>query len=130
MKNLSRLLLVLSLLLSAQITTQAQGASASFVITQDGNLNVTPYNTALESANLDHYRLVNERRFLVFDTGVVVELLSSNELNAQGISFDPRRIITDSSIAATHPAIFKLAANGHILETYDAPMSKTTPKTN
>ncbi len=127
MKKVLSLSLIISALLIISAATHAQVTdSRSYVVMQTGGEDTAPYTTALESANLDRYRLVDERRVLVFDNGFQVELLSSNELNAMGISFDPRRIITDNNVAPLHPAVFKLAANGYILESYAAPETKAS----
>ena len=38
------------------------------------------YSTAISKAQLDCYRMLNQRRSLKFDNGLIVELLSANEL--------------------------------------------------
>ena len=44
---------------------------------------------SIESADLDNYRLRDSRRKLTFENGVVVELLSANELKNLGYKVDP-----------------------------------------
>lgn len=128
MRNLTILLLVCFALVGSSLSTSAQVTSPeSFEIKKNNaTVDVATYSAALQSANLDKYRLVDQRRILKFASGLEVELLSSNELNAKGISFDPRRICT-TDVPVIHPAVFGINANGHIIEGHQTD-TKESPK--
>ncbi len=77
--------------------------------------NLAPYEDALAKADLDRYRYFEKRSVLHFDNGLNVELLSANELTAQGIPVKTDRVRTADPEFDTKP-IFKLTTDGILLE--------------
>jgi hypothetical protein len=82
-----------------------------------------PYANALNRSDLDRYRYLDERNVLVFDTGLHVELLSANELLAQGLPVNMNRVRTEKPVFDTG-SVFKLSPQGGLVEI----MTKTKVK--
>lgn len=76
---------------------------------------IGPYEDALAKADLDRYRYIDKRNTLHFETGLDVELLSANELDAQGISYKRDRVRTQDPEFDTKP-VFRLSPDGIIIE--------------
>ncbi|MBI3511313.1 MAG: hypothetical protein HY064_11660 [Bacteroidetes bacterium] len=88
----------------------------SWVFTNPNTVsNIDDYNLALSKAELDHYRYHDKRYVMHFESGLNVELLSSNELDALNIPYKSDRIREKDPEFDTKP-IFKLASDGTILE--------------
>lgn len=113
----------LSLLLSP-FFVKAQ-SEETFIITQKNNItNIKDYETALRKADLKCYRMLDQRRVLKFDSGVIVELLSVNELLQKGIVVR-KDCLTDPSNPNKDSRVFTLLPNGIIAEsTSPAPPTK------
>ena len=70
---------------------------------------------SFEKANWDRYRYEDERRELKFENGIVVELLSANELVDLGVSFDMSKVVP-KGVKSTSNTVFAINENGHIIE--------------
>lgn len=76
---------------------------------------VAPYEEALAKADLDKYRYFDKRNTLHFESGLDVDLLSGNELDAQGIQFKRSHVRTEDPEFDTKP-VFRLSPDGIIIE--------------
>ena len=74
-----------------------------------------PYDAALQQADLDKYRYFDKRNTLHFESGLDVELLSANEMIAQGLPLKRDHVRTEEPAFDTKP-VFKLTTDGKILE--------------
>lgn len=81
------------------------------------------YANALNRSDLDRYRYRDERNVLLFDTGLQVELLSANELLAQGLPVNLNHVRTEKPVFDTG-SVFKLSPQGGLVEI----MTKTKVK--
>lgn len=77
-------------------------------------LNIEEYILAMNKADFDSYRFIDQRRVLNFNTGVKIELLSSNELKNLGVSFDSSKAINYIP-DYEGKTIYKLGNNGYII---------------
>ncbi|MCA6364076.1 MAG: hypothetical protein IM638_13635 [Bacteroidetes bacterium] len=84
---------------------------------------LTPYTKALEVADMDRYRYMDERNTLLFEGGLKVELLSANEMTALGMPVRMERVRTAKPGFDTG-SVFKLTADGVLVEV----MTKTKVK--
>ncbi|MCU0433367.1 MAG: hypothetical protein MUC87_07945 [Bacteroidia bacterium] len=84
---------------------------------------LTPYTEALSKADMDRYRYVDERNTILFESGLKVELLSANEMTAQGMSVRLERVRTAKPGFDTG-SVFRLTPDGGIVEI----MTKTKVK--
>jgi hypothetical protein len=84
---------------------------------------LTPYSAALEKADMDRYRYIDERNIIVFESGLKVELLSANEMTALGMQVRTERVRTAKPGFDTG-SVFKIAADGTLVEV----MTKTKVK--
>ena len=110
MKNL--IIAIGTILLSSSLFAQGK----SYIITEKahvGDINI--YITAIEKANWDKYRLVDERRVITFKKGVKIELLSANEMTEKGIEINLSKVMKQSPKGIYQP-IFVLNNNGFIIE--------------
>ncbi len=80
--------------------------------------------TSFEKANWDKYRYEDNRRTLVFDNGVVIELLSASELSESGIPFDQSKIIPKGVVKPISESKFTINKNGHIIELHTYNLKK------
>ena len=113
-KFLSSIFLIVALSLSGY----AQKGTYSIVQKSDVK-NIKEYEKAMDDANFDSYRFIDKRRKLVFESGVVIELLSVNELKEKNIAVDESKAILNLPKDYKEP-IFKLTDNGHIVAQYPA----------
>jgi hypothetical protein len=87
----------------------------TFVIKSKGTVtDITPYVKALQSADMTADRYLNKRRTFKFTTGVEVELLSANELTAQGIKVNTSLLCTKKE--SDPDPIYSLSPSGYILK--------------
>lgn len=94
----------------------AQTPAQSFVIINQGTVqDLKPYVDALNGNDIDKYRHVDQRTTLVFKEGVVVELLSANELQGLGLPVDLSAVNTTTVDRMRHSQ-FTLHTSGRILE--------------
>lgn len=84
---------------------------------------LAPYSAALEKADMDRYRYMDERNTIVFESGLKVELLSANEMTALGMQVRTERVRTAKPDFDTG-SVFKITANGTLVEV----MTKTKVK--
>lgn len=58
----------------------------TFTVLEKGKAeNIYLYEDALNNADMNNYRLLDKRVKIIFDAGVIAELLSAKELSAKGI---------------------------------------------
>ncbi len=91
------------------------GAKTWVLLNPDVVENVGIYEDALAKADLDKYRYFDKRNTLHFEVGLDVELLSANELQAQGIAVKTERVRTEEPAFDTKP-IFRLSPDGILIE--------------
>lgn len=88
----------------------------SYVITDKAQVReINLYITAIEKANWDKYRLINERRVITFQKGVKIELLSADEMTEKGMEVDLSKILKQKPTTLYKP-VFVLGENGYIIE--------------
>ena len=73
------------------------------------------YENAMEEANFDSYRFINKRRNLTFESGVVIELFSVNEVQALGIVIDETKATSDELPQGYTPPTYKITPDGKIV---------------
>tara|TARA_B100000809_G_scaffold260154_1_gene306550 strand:+ start:4602 stop:4994 length:393 start_codon:yes stop_codon:yes gene_type:complete len=84
------------------------------VATKNNVANISDYTDAMDKADFDSYRYINKTRKITFKSGVVIELLSANELKEKNISFDASKAsIYNSKTETNH--IYHIGNKGHIL---------------
>ncbi|HXC06208.1 MAG TPA: hypothetical protein VNZ86_15730 [Bacteroidia bacterium] len=112
MKHNFLLLFVLAFCISPVIRGQQFG---TFLIKDKAGISdITPYVKAIQSADMTSDRYLDKRRTFKFTSGVEVELLSANELIAQGIKVDTDRLCT---LKTGDPGpVYTLSASGYILK--------------
>ncbi len=76
---------------------------------------ISLYIAAIEKANWDKYRFVDERRVITFQEQVKIELLSANEMAERGLKIDLSKIMKQASNRKYQP-LFVLSDNGFIIE--------------
>lgn len=91
------------------------GARTWVILNPEVVENIVPYEEALAKADLDRYRYFDKRSTLHFENGLNVELLSANELQAQGIAVKTDRVRTADPEFDTKP-VFRLTPDGILLE--------------
>tara|TARA_B110000285_G_C15094120_1_gene600876 strand:- start:1205 stop:1564 length:360 start_codon:yes stop_codon:yes gene_type:complete len=110
---MKKLIIGFSLLISS---TTLFGQDKSYVITDEALVgDISIYITAIEKANWDKYRIVDERRVITFKKGVKIELLSANEMTEKGIEINLSKVMKQSPKGIYQP-IFVLNNNGFIIE--------------
>jgi hypothetical protein len=89
----------------------------TFILRNKGSVSdITPYVKALQAADLTADRYLDKRRIFRFTSGLEVELLSANELIAQGVKVDVSRLCTKKE--SDPDPIYTLSATGYILKGY------------
>lgn len=103
---------VIFLLVSA--VAVAQTPPSHFVVkTAPEGVDITAYEQALNSAELTKYRFQDKRFEMQFESNVVIELLSINELKANHIPYNENYLRTTADRATS---IFVLTDSGIIIE--------------
>jgi len=121
MKKLYTLSLLVFLFVSVGM---AQTPAGSFVITENGTAqNTASYITAIENADMESYRLQNERVKLSFDNGLTFELLSANEMAAAGMNVNASEYRQENPVTY-RPPVLHLIANGKIAAEYQTNTAK------
>ena len=110
MKNL--IIAIGTILLSSSLFAQGK----SYIITEKAHVSdINIYITAIEKANWDKYRLVDERRVITFKKGVKIELLSANEMTEKGLEIHLSKVMKQASNGKYQP-LFVLSESGVIIE--------------
>jgi hypothetical protein len=110
---MKKLIIAFSLLV---FSTTLYGQEKSYLITDEaqvGDINI--YITAIEKANWDKYRMIDERRVIKFKKGVIIELLSANEMTEKGMEINQSLVLKQSPTGIYQP-LFVLSDNGFIIE--------------
>lgn len=93
--------------------------SSSFIIIEKGKeADSSPYIEALNKADMNNYRLLDKRVRIIFDAGVIAELLSAKELSAKGIKIQLDKFREEFPVNFQLPQ-FALK-NGFIIALYKA----------
>ena len=111
-------LMVLILIGFSQISYSQNTSTTSpdsYEITKEISKANASFRSSVEAANWDKYRMQSLRRTIKFENGVELELLSASELQSSGIAFKANRILPDQDLEH-YKGIFKINANGHIME--------------
>jgi hypothetical protein len=91
---------------------------------ENGSVNdLSVYTEAMNMANFDAYRFMSKRRLIRFKSGVVISLLSEQELLEKGFQITDSKAIPDE-INLTNEPIFELRENGYIRVNHTALPSK------
>ena len=69
----------------------------------------------MQEANFDSYRFIDKRRNLVFESGVVVELFSVNEVKALGIAIDETKATSTELPQGYTPPTYQITPDGKIV---------------
>lgn len=91
------------------------GTRSWIIVNPESVSDVAPYEEALSKSDLDKYRYFDKRNTLHFENGLDVELLSANELDAQGISYKHDHVRTAEPAFDTKP-VFRLTPDGYLIE--------------
>lgn len=91
------------------------GTRTWIVVNPETVTDVAPYEEALAKSDLDKYRYFDKRNTLHFENGLNVELLSANELDAQGITYKRDHVRTEEPAFDTKP-VFRLTPDGYLVE--------------
>lgn len=95
---------------SAQVTNETYR-----ILNLPNLLDLSSYDNAMEDANFDSYRFINKRRNLTFESGVVIELLSVNEVKALGIEIDETKATSSHLPQGYIPPTYKITEEGKIV---------------
>lgn len=109
MKNLAIVFLI------AIVCYSFTGTRTWLIVNPETVTDVAPYEDALSKSSLDKYRYKDKRYTMHFENGLNIELLSSNELDAQGISYKADYIRTTEPAFDTKP-VFRLTPDGILVE--------------
>lgn len=109
--NYKLILMTGSMLMIGNIFAQSRTYT---VLNENKVSNIADYQAAMDKANFDSYRYINNRRKITFDTGVEIELLSASELQVLNIPVDISKASNYDKNTETNP-IYRLGSNGYIL---------------
>ena len=117
-----------SFFFSTSIFSQEASSSVFFQITNNGSVgDIQPYKDAIAKANWNCYRLMTKRRTLNFDSGVIVELFSVDELSAKGNKVDTSCLTDEKNISSEQP-LYHLSESGIIIEMHTNQADKNFQK--
>jgi len=112
---MKKLIIAIGILISSSALV-AQDQNKSYIITDEAQVaDINIYTAAIEKANWDKYRVVDERRVITFKVGVKFELLSANEMTEKGFEIDHSKVMKQSP-TGTYQPLFVLSDNGFIIE--------------
>ena len=97
----------------------------TYVISNNaGATNISDYETVMDVANFDSYRFIDKRRILTFDSGVIIELLSVNEIKQLNLECDETKALSEElPVGYTNPTL-RLTSTGHIIIEYPTLIKK------
>lgn len=99
------------------------GQTSTYVIESVGSYDQTFFETAIGNAKWDSYRKPMSRVTLQFDRGASIVLLSGNELNLSGVTFNGGIMLPEN--AQLNPARqFSIHSSGIVLEAAPAKIEK------
>ncbi len=91
------------------------GTRTWVIVNPETVTDIAPYEEALSKSSLDKYRYKDKRYVMHFENGLNIELLSANELDAQGISYKADHIRTEEPAFDTKP-VYRLTPDGILVE--------------
>ena len=83
-----------------------------------GATNISDYETVMDVANFDSYRFIDKRRILTFDSGVIIELLSVNEIKQLNLECDETKALSEDLPVGYPNPLLRLTSAGHIILEY------------
>lgn len=96
------------------------GQTGTYEVVETNNVtNIDEYELAMDKANFDAYRYNSKRRALRFESGVIIELLSADELRAKKIEFNEKSAQQFDPSQKESSYIWRLAPNGYILQVFE-----------
>ena len=106
------------------LATFSYSQENTYEVIENGSVNdLSVYTEAMNKANFDAYRFMSKRRLIRFKSGVVISLLSEQELLEKGFQITDSKAIPDE-ITLTNEPIFELRENGYIRVNHTALPSK------
>ena len=106
------------------LATFSYSQENTYEVIENGTVNdLSVYTEAMNKANFDAYRFMSKRRLIRFKSGVVISLLSEQELLEKGFQITDSKAIPDEIILTNEP-IFELRENGYIRVNHTALPSK------
>ena len=106
------------------LATFSYSQENTYEVIENGSVNdLSVYTEAMNKANFDAYRFMSKRRLIRFKSGVVISLLSEQELLEKGFQITDSKAIPDEIILTNEP-IFELRENGYIRVNHTALPSK------
>ena len=120
-RRIEKLSFFVSFLLIASFSYSQEN---TYEFIENGSVNdLSVYTEAMNKANFDAYRFMSKRRLIRFKSGVVISLLSEQELLEKGFQITDSKAIPDE-ITLTNEPIFELRENGYIRVNHTALPSK------
>ncbi len=120
-RRIEKLSFFVSFLLIASFSYSQEN---TYEFIENGSVNdLSVYTEAMNKANFDAYRFMSKRRLIRFKSGVVISLLSEQELLEKGFQITDSKAIPDEIILTNEP-IFELRENGYIRVNHTALPSK------
>jgi len=120
-RRIEKLSFFVSFLLIASFSYSQEN---TYEVIENGSVNdLSVYTEAMNKANFDAYRFMSKRRLIRFKSGVVISLLSEQELLEKGFQITDSKAIPDEIILTNEP-IFELRENGYIRVNHTALPSK------
>ena len=97
---------------------QAQSQVPTFrIISTLPSANLTKYETAIQNADMEAYRLKTTSNILSFDDGVQVEFFAADVLAERGVSINANNYTDDKGVNYVNP-ILHIAEGGSIVAMY------------
>lgn len=117
---------ILFVFIFASSFSQEANSPGSFQIINNGNVaDIQLYNVAIHKADMENYRYKTKRNTILFDNGLKAELISAEEMFAQGMKVNTNNYSDTRDPLYIQP-VFHLNDNG----TLSAMYTKTNMKQN
>lgn len=105
-------------------STYATTPSKTFVVIKGaGTKDAELATTAVEKADMEIFRLRSSRRTIAFKSGVVIELLSADEMKAAGFDVDPAHYTLHLPDNYKEP-VYDIAVNGQLIQYFESAPAK------
>ena len=114
---------------SAQNKSFVEKIDLTYKITNpDLTTDLDSYTRALDKANLSQYRLQNKSFTLKFESGIIVEVFSAENLLSKNIVIDQSYEYPEDFSSERYESVFNLASNDNIVEIRPVSNFKKTSK--